>query len=64
MFYWLKVTLQFFITLDFSQSLILFILGICIFLFALLSMIFSSGPPFYKLAISFYYISDDGSDDG
>ena len=40
---------------------LVYIGGICIFLFALVSLIFSSCPPFFTLFISFYYISDDVS---
>ena len=65
MFYWLiQVTLPVVITLDFRNSLILFFLvsvgGTCTFLSELLSMIFSNGPPFLTLFVSFHYISDDG----
>ena len=65
MFYWFtQVTLPFFIKLDLSHFLILFFLvyigGICTFLFKLFSMIFLSGPPLFTLFIRFYYISDEG----
>ena len=43
----------------FSLRLIFQVVWICTFLFALVSMIFSSGPPFFTLFISFYYISND-----
>ena len=65
MFYCLiQVTLPFFIKLDFSHILILislvYIAEICSFIFTLLSTIFVSSPPFFKLFIRSYYISDDG----
>ena len=43
----------------FLLRLIFQVVWICTLLFALVSMIFSSGPPFFTLFISFYYISND-----